>query len=327
MPRRQRWVMFSLVLVVLVFLGACAPSRASVFVDDGRLRVVATTGMIADAVRQVGGDAVQVVALMGPGVDPHLYKASEGDVHRILSADVIFYNGLHLEARMVDIFEQMNKYTPTVAVGEAVPRELLLASPQYPDQPDPHIWMDVQLWRYVVERIRDTLVDVDSAQAETYRTRADAYLQRLDALDAYIRARAKEVPPEQRVLVTAHDAFQYFGRAYGFEVFAPQGISTASEAGIADIRRTIDLVVSRRIRAIFVESSVPPDVIEAIVSGAQARGHTVVIGGELFSDSLGDPDTPAGTYEGMMKHNIDTIVDGLLGNITAGATYVEHSTP
>lgn len=326
MPRRRGLFAFSM-LVLLFMLGACAPARASGFVDDGRLRVVTTTGMLADAVRQVGGDAVQVVALMGPGVDPHLYKASEGDVHRLLSADVIFYNGLHLEARMTDIFEQMGKYTPTVAAGEAVPRELLLASPDYPDLPDPHIWMDVALWRYVVERIRDTLIEVDPAQAATYRAHADAYLQRLDALDAYIRARAQEVPPEQRVLITAHDAFQYFGHAYGFEVFAPQGISTASEAGIADIRRTIDLIVERRIRAIFVESSVPPDVIEAIVSGAKARGHDVRIGGELFSDSLGEPGTPAGTYEGMMRHNVDTIVDGLLGNTTRGATYAERTTP
>ncbi len=293
-------------------LTGCATGQAA-FQDDGRLKVVATTGMLADAVAHVGGPYVQVIQLMGPGVDPHLYKATEGDVHRLLAADLIVYNGLHLEARMADIFAQMGRFTPTLAAGEAVPRELLLASPDYPDQPDPHVWMDVGRWMYAVAAIRDELAAVDPVHAQAYQAQGEAYLDRLEALDDYIRTRAQEVPKPQRVLVTAHDAFQYFGQAYDFEVFAPQGISTVAEAGINDIRRTIDLLVERRIRAIFVESSVPPDVIEAIVAGARARGHQVVIGGELYSDSMGEPGTPQGTYEGMMRHNIDTIVAGLLG--------------
>jgi manganese/zinc/iron transport system substrate-binding protein len=273
------------------------------------IRVVTTTGMIADVVANVGGDRVEVTQLMGPGVDPHLYRATESDVHRLSGADIIFYNGLNLEARMTTIFEQIGRSRPAVAVGTAVPVEQLLLDPDYEDQPDPHIWMDVKLWLLVVEKVRDELITLDQEHEATYRANAERYRQQLEELEAYVQEQVNQVPAEQRLLVTAHDAFNYFGRGYGFEVYAPQGISTESEAGIDDIRQTIDLVVGRNIPAIFIETSVPPDIVEAIVAGARSRGHEIAIGGELFSDAMGATGTPEGTYIGMIRHNTDTIVE------------------
>lgn len=296
-----------------LFVGACGPAAGADTKDlsQRQIRVVTTIGMITDVVENVGGERVQVTALMGPGVDPHLYKATESDVNTLSSADVIFYNGLNLEARMTDVFEQMSRSRPAIAVGEVIPEDSRLKDPAYENQPDPHVWMDVKLWMAVVEKTRDELIQLDPDSEDLYRANAEGYLAELRDLEDYAQQQIKRVPPGQRVLVTAHDAFQYFGRGYDFEVFAPQGISTASEAGLDDIRRTIDVVVERDIPAIFVESSVPRDVVEAIVAGARDRGHEVSIGGELFSDAMGEAGTPEGTYVGMIRHNIDTIVSEL----------------
>lgn len=307
------WLPIGLLIAAGLILAACGGgSAASGSADNGRIQAVITTGMIADIVANVGGEHIDVVQLMGPGVDPHLYKATESDVNKLSNADIIFYNGLNLEARMTDVFEQMARSRPAVAVGEAVPEEMRLKDPRYENQPDPHIWMDVDLWRRVAEKVRDELIALDPEHEVDYRANAEDYLAALVELDSYVEEQVERVPGERRVLVTAHDAFQYFGHGYDFEVFAPQGISTASEAGVEDIRRTIDVVVERDIPAIFVETSVPQDVVEAIVEGARARGHEVGIGGQLFSDAMGEPDTPEGTYVGMIRHNVDTIVEELL---------------
>lgn len=306
-------------LLTAALLAGCSPA-ASAGPDDlaGRpIRAVATTGMIADAVAAVGGDRLTVEGLMGPGVDPHLYRASEGDVRRLAEADVVFYNGLHLEAAMAQVLEQMQGRILTVAVAEAVPESDRLAPPEFAGAYDPHVWFDVNLWSLAVERIRAALAELDPAHAEVYRANAAAYQAELEALDAYVREQAARVPPERRVLVTAHDAFNYFGRAYGFEVRGLQGISTAAEASTADVQALAEFIVARGIPALFVESSVPPRTIEAVQAAAQARGLEVRIGGQLFSDALGSPDTPAATYPGMVRHNIDTIVAALLGEGTA----------
>jgi manganese/zinc/iron transport system substrate-binding protein len=289
---------------------ACAPPEAAN--ADDRLYAVATVGMVADAVREVGGDRVRVDALMGPGVDPHLYKASEGDVRRLFQADVVFYVGLHLEARMADVLDGMSARTRTVAVGTAIPTERLLRPPEFEGAYDPHVWFDVAMWAHTVARVADEMADADPANAAYYRANAAAYRARLDTLDAYVRGRAAEVPPERRVLVTAHDAFNYFGRAYGFEVRGLQGISTAAEAGTHDVQALAELIARRRIPAVFVETSVPRRTIEAVQEAVRARGFRVRIGGDLFSDAMGSPGTPEGTYPGMVRHNIDTIVDALL---------------
>jgi manganese/zinc/iron transport system substrate-binding protein len=297
-----------LAFAALLVMG-CRAEPASV---DGRLPVVATTGMIADIARNVGGEHVRVVGLMGPGIDPHLYKASEGDVRRLWRARIIFYNGLHLEARMAEVLEHMDARTRTVAVTDPVDRGRLLAPAQFQGAYDPHVWFDVSFWIAATEAVRLGLSEVDPANATRYAANAGAYVARLRALDEYVRRRAAEVPPERRVLVTAHDAFNYFGRAYGFEVRGLQGISTASEAGTADVQELAELIATRRIPAVFVESSIPQRTIEAVQAAVRARGFDVRIGGQLFSDAMGTPGTPEGTYIGMVRHNIDTIVGALL---------------
>lgn len=302
---------YLLLLLLAVLLPGCgdAPTVES----DGRLPVVATTGMVADVARRVGGEHVRVEGLMGPGIDPHLYKASEGDVRRLWRARLILYNGLHLEARMADVLARMNERTPTVAVAERIDRARLLSPAGYEDSFDPHIWFDVRLWSEVVIPVRDALTRVDPARGEIYAANAEQYLAELEQLDRYVRGRVQELPAERRVLITAHDAFHYFGEAYGFEVRGLQGISTASEAGTADVQALAVLIAERRIPAVFVESSVPRRTIEAVRAAVRARDFDVSIGGELYSDALGAPDGPAGSYVGMVRHNIDTIVDALLG--------------
>lgn len=297
-------------VALLLLAGGCTPPTEEA-PDDGRLRVVATTGMIADAAQAVGAEHVRVQALMGPGVDPHLYKASEGDVRRIYRAELILYNGLHLEARMGEVLEHMGDRVRTVAVAESIPDSLLLGSPDYPGSFDPHVWFDVSLWTRVVEAVRDALIAADPEHAAAYRANAAAHLAELRELDAYVRARAASLPPARRVLVTAHDAFSYFGRAYGFEVRGLQGISTASEAGTADVQRLAEFIVARDLPAVFVESSIPQRTVEAVQAAVRARGGEVEIGGELFADAMGTAGTPEGSYVGMVRHNIDTIVGGL----------------
>ncbi len=312
--RMKQWPGAALAILAALALAACQTTLAADDPPGERpVRAVATTGMIADIVRNVGGERVEVTQLMGAGVDPHLYAATEGDVLTLSEADIIFYNGLNLEARMGEVFARMGGTQAVVAVGESVPESERLADPRYEGQPDPHVWMNVQHWMKATDAVRDALIALDPAGAETYQANAGAYRAELERLDAAVEEAIQRIPADQRVLVTAHDAFQYYGQRYGIEVFAPQGISTQSEAGVEDIRQTIRLMVSRRIPAIFVETSVPPDVVEAIIEGARAEGHTVEIGGELFSDAMGEPGTPVGTYVGMIQHNTDVIVGALAG--------------
>lgn len=292
-------------------LATCLLLGVSLVEARSQVVAVATTGMIADAVRAVGGELVQVHGLMGPGVDPHLYKASQGDVRRLAAADIIFYNGLALEGRLSDILVRMARQKPTVAVSEYVPEELLMEPAEFQGHYDPHIWFDVSLWKTAIERIRDGFIEVDPQNEAAYRQNATAYLKELDDLESYVRERLAEIPADKRVLVTAHDAFGYFGRAYGIEVVGLQGISTDTEVGLKDIQNLVGFLTERGIKAVFVESSVPRRSLEAVVEGAASRGHSVTIGGELYSDALGEPGTPAGTYIGMIRHNVDTIVAAL----------------
>jgi len=281
--------------------------------ESGVINIVATTGMIADIAQQVGGSHVKVKGLMGPGVDPHLYKASAGDVALLSGADLIFYNGLHLEGKMTEIFEQMKKRgIDTVAVTDGIDRSLLETPPQFQGNYDPHVWFDVTMWMTAVETVRDTLISKDPANADYYRSNTGAYLKELFALNEYVTAKAKLLPEDKRVLITAHDAFNYFGRQYGFEVRGLQGISTVSEAGTQDVQNLAAFIVERKIPAIFVESSVPPKFIEAVQAAVEARGFDVKVGGSLYSDAMGNPGTPDGSYIGMIRHNIDTIVGALL---------------
>jgi manganese/zinc/iron transport system substrate-binding protein len=298
----------------ILLAAACGPVEAHMLrpLDGKTVRVVATIGMVGDAASRVGGSRVEVDTLMGPGIDPHLYKASEGDVRRLERADIIFYGGLHLEAKMADVFERIAEERTARAVSERIPVGDRLSPAGFEGSFDPHVWFDVRLWMYAVAEIRDTLIERDPRSAELYRRNASAYLTELEELDAYVRSQAQRVPRERRVLITAHDAFNYFGRAYGFEVRGLQGISTASEAGAGDVQALARFIADRRIPAIFVESSVSSRTIQAVREAVRARGFDVRVGGELFSDAMGDPGTPEGTYVGMVRHNIDVIVEGLL---------------
>jgi len=301
-----------LALVLLVLLASACAGGAAASSDDGHLTVVTTTGQIGDTARIVGGDHVRVLSLMGPGTDPHLYVAGISDVDKLRSADVVFYNGLFLEAQMDAVLEQLAERQTVIAVSAGIDPAELLPSAAYADEFDPHIWFDVRLWMQTVEQVRDTLMAVDPAHAADYEANAAAYLAELAELDAYVAAQAARVPEAQRVLITAHDAFNYFGRAYGFEVLGLQGISTASEAGTADVQNLADYIATARIPAIFIESSVPVRNVEAVQAAVRDRGFAVRIGGQLFSDAMGDADTPEGTYVGMVRYNIDTIVSALL---------------
>jgi manganese/zinc/iron transport system substrate-binding protein len=299
-----------LALLGLVWVSSCS-SGADESADDGRLQAVATIGMIADIVGEVGGSRITVAGLMGPGVDPHLYKASAGDVRTLAGADVIFYNGLHLEAAMAEVLEQMNDRKPTFAVTDGIDRELLHRSVVFQNNYDPHVWFDVTMWSNAVGQVEAGLIQLDPAGETEFRANAAALRDTLEALDAWVRERLEQVSPELRVLITAHDAFEYFGKQYGFKVIGLQGISTASEAGTGDVRRMVDAIIDKRIPAIFVETSIPRRTIEAVQEAVRSRGFEVEIGGSLFSDAMGNPGTPEGRYPGMVRHNVNTIVEAL----------------
>ncbi|WP_371263410.1 metal ABC transporter solute-binding protein, Zn/Mn family [Paenibacillus sp. 1_12] len=307
-----------LVLIVssICFMAAIAACSSIDMSDkpaagEPKLKVTTTVGMITDVVQQVGGHHVDVTGLMKPGVDPHLYKASQGDIQKLDKADIIFYNGLHLEGKMGDIFEKMSKNKVTVAVSEKIDRSKLRSGAQMDSEFDPHIWFDVTHWMKATESIRDTLIKKDPAHSEDYKKNAEAYLKQLDALHKEVTDQIKSIPEQSRVLVTAHDAFGYFGDAYGVKVMGLQGMSTASEAGTKDVTDLRDFLVKNKIKAVFIESSVPRKAIDAVIQGAKEKGHELTIGGELFSDAMGEAGTPEGTYLGMVRHNVNTIVKAL----------------
>ncbi len=279
--------------------------------SDGRLRIVATTGMIADAARNIVGEHAEVVGLMGAGVDPHLYKATQNDLKLLSEADIILYNGLHLEGKMADVLGKLAARKLVIALAEGLDTTLLRRPPEFEGAYDPHVWFDVDLWKRVAQNLTDTLTALDAENVEVYRSNGGIYTASLDALDEWVIQQISTIPEKSRVLVTAHDAFGYFGGAYGIEVRGLQGISTVSEAGLADRAAMIDLIVERKVKAVFIESSINPKAIEAIVEGVNGRGHSVSIGGELFSDAMGEDGTPEGTYVGMVRANVNTIVEAL----------------
>lgn len=273
------------------------------------IHAVCTTGMVADIVRNVGGPHVEVTALMGEGVDPHLYKATPRDVSLLNGADAIFYSGLHLEGKMSDIFVRLARRKPTVAVTDTIDRSLLLEIPG--GLHDPHVWFDVSIWSEAAAWAAESLEQFDPPHAEDYQHNVAAYRSELAELHQDCRREIATIPERQRVLVTAHDAFHYFGRAYGIDVKAIQGVSTASEASVKEINELVDYVVAHNIKAVFVETSVNERNIESLIAGCAAQAHHVRKGGSLFSDAMGRPGTPQGTYIGMVRHNVETIVNAL----------------
>lgn len=286
---------------------------------EGGYTVVSTIGMVSDLVEQVAGDRAQVRMLIGPGVDPHLYKATRSDIESLMDADVVFYSGLMLEGKMSDaLVGAATAGKKVYPVTELLDEQFLLEPEGFAGHYDPHVWMDPRGWAKAVVVIRDKLIAYDPAGEETYRANAAALIDQIEKLDAYAERVLTSVPEKQRALVTAHDAFNYFGRRYGYEVIGIQGISTESEAGVQDIEKMVDLLVERNIKAVFVESTVSERNIRALIAGAKARGHTVVIGGELYSDAMGARGTYEGTYVGMIDHNVTTIARALGGKVPDG---------
>ena len=302
--RFSRRVLLSFVMAVVA-----VPSVAM-----DRLNVVATTGMIADAARQVGGDLVDVQGLMGPGVDPHAYRQTRSDIVAMTRADLVLWHGLYLEAQMEDFFTDLAAKRNVVEVAAGLDKSLLRGHDDYDDKYDPHVWMNPDIWALIVGQVQAALTATQPESAAIFAANAEKHLEEITRLSGYAKSSLASVPEQSRVLLSAHDAFGYFGEAYGFEVLGIQGISTESEAGLNRISELVDLLVSRDIRAVFVETSVSDRSMRAVIEGAAAKGHKVSIGGELFSDAMGQDGTYEGTYIGMIDHNATVITNALGGD-------------
>lgn len=315
--RAAERLIIAIAIVMPLWFAGCE-SEPSETGSTTTTNIVTTTGMVGDIVRAVAGEYGTVTTLMGEGVDPHLYKPTRSDVARINEADIIFYSGLMLEGRMTDTFLRAARDgKPVYAVTELIDESYLLEPAAMEGHLDPHVWMDVSAWSRCVDAVVDGLSETDPSNAATYRANADAYQTRLADLHAYAIEAIRSIPESQRVLITAHDAFNYFGKAYGLEVMGIQGISTESEAGLDDINRLVDFLVDRKISAVFVETSVSDKNVMALIKGAESRGHTVRIGGALFSDAMGPTGTYEGTYIGMIDHNATVIAQALGGTVPA----------
>lgn len=276
-----------------------------------KLKIVTTTSMITDLVKNIGGDMIEINGLMGAGVDPHLYKASEGDVTKLYEADVIIYNGLHLEGKLVEVFEKMGSNKKTVSLGQSLDTKKLIGSEYFASNYDPHVWFNIQFFKQFCNTVTQTLAANDIKNADAFRENNILYQKKLDSLDTAVRASIASLPIEKRILVTAHDAFNYFGKEYGFKVVGLQGISTATEAGVQDVIRLSQFIIDNKVKAVFIESSVPRKTIEALQEAVLSKNHEVVIGGSLYSDALGNAGTIEGTYIGMFNSNVKTIVTAL----------------
>lgn len=280
--------------------------------SNGKLNIVTTTSMITDLVHNVAGDHVNLEGLMGSGVDPHLYKASEGDVSKLANADLIFYNGLHLEGKLVEVFEKMESQNmKTIAISDALDTSTLIGSDYFKSNYDPHIWFDIDYWEQATQFVVDELSKAIPENRAEFEANGTDYIEQLKSLKKELQATIETLPKDQRVLVTAHDAFNYFGKSFDFEVVGLQGLSTATEAGVQDVQNIAAFIIERKVKAIFIESSVPRRTIEALQAAVNSKNHEVKIGGTLYSDALGNAGTEEGTYIGMFRYNVNTIVDAL----------------
>ena len=297
------------VLLILIIFSSCRTEKKES--NANRLNVVTTTGMLYDAVVNITKDSANVDFIMEPGVDPHLYKATQGDLRKLDDADLIIYNGLNLEGKMGNILEKMGKIKSVIAAAEAIPDDKLLSAVGYQNTSDPHVWFDISLWKIVVGEVCKSLINADSKNASFYEKNLSNFFQMLDSMEIWVKTEISSIPEKNRILVTAHDAFQYFGNAYKIRVEGLQGLSTVTEPGLRDIARTIDLIIENDLNSVFVETSVSKQSINAVIVGCREKGHEVAIGGSLFSDAMGAINTPEGTYLGMVSSNVRTIVYGL----------------
>lgn len=299
------------VLPIILLLVGCQENNKNESTNSHKLNIAVTTGMIEDAVKNITGDSAEVTALMGPGVDPHLYKATHGDLKKLQNADIIVFNGLHLEGKMLEVFEKLKNSKTTIAMAEGIDKSKLRKALEFKESYDPHIWFSVPIWKDGVKYISSKIIEKDPNNASFYKANTEKYLEELDSLDKWVRHQIKTIPDNSRILITAHDAFGYFGDEYSIAVKGLQGISTLSDFGLNDISGLTDFIAQNKVKSVFIESSVPPRAIEAVVEGARKKGHEVTIGGTLFSDAMGPENTKEGTYIGMVTHNVNTLVNGL----------------
>lgn len=311
MYRVLKWSAVWFLICFVLFLAACG-ERSEQTEKEDVIHVVTTIAQIGEPLSVIGGDRVQVESLMGPSVDPHLYNPTQSDMARVDEADIIFYNGLNLEANMTDMFQQLGASKPVLAVGEVIPEEALLKDEQ--GAIDPHIWFDIDLWKQALDQAVEELKTYAPEDKNFFEKNKSEYFERLDELKKEAE-KLREIPESRRILVTAHDAFGYFGRMHQMEVIGLQGLSTEDEIGVSDINDTIAIIKEHQVPAIFVETSINQDSIKAVIEGAANEGADVKLGGELFSDAMGDPNTEEGTYIGMYRHNVNTIYDALQGGI------------
>jgi len=299
--------------VLLLVMTACGDGggKENESGKEGVIHVVTTIAQIAEPISVIGGEHVSVQSLMGPGVDPHLYNATQGDIRKLDGSDLVLYSGLHLEGNMTEVFEQIGKTRPVVGIAEAISKDQLLHDQN--GAVDPHVWFDIDLWKQALSSAVEELKKLAPDSAELFETNKNDYFKKLDELKTEGQAKLAEIDEEQRVLVTAHDAFGYFGRAYDVRVVGLQGLSTAAEIGLSDIDETIAILLEHQVPAVFIESSINPNSIKAVIQGAESKGLKVQLGGELYSDAMGDAGTPEGTYIGMYRHNIETIYNALKG--------------
>lgn len=308
----KRWPL-CLLFFLLLLGAACEPvnTPGAKAHQQGKLYIVTTTGILRDAVANVVGDRAVVSALMGPGVDPHLYKAALGDLQTLREADIIIYNGLHLEGKMGEVLQKLARQKVVWAAAEGLPDNRVYKTPKFQNSYDPHIWFDVSLWKLVVENLSLKLQQQDQQNATYYQENTLRYRAKLDSLHQWTKTEIATIPAQQRILITAHDAFGYFGRAYNIQVQGLQGISTVSEFGLQDVSSLVNFIVDRKVKAVFVESSVSQKAIEAVLEGCRQKGHAIKLGGTLYSDALGEANGPAGTYAGMVRVNVSRIVKAL----------------
>ena len=302
----------SLVLIAIVAVTSCkVETKQDEIAADGRLQIVCTTGMIGDAVSEITADMADVEVLMGPGVDPHLYKATQNDLERLSDAQVIFYSGLHLEGKIGDVLDNLAQRKHVFCLADGLDQSRFIKMAEFDDAYDPHIWFDVEIWSDIVQVAADHLAKIDPTRAEAYQTNCKAYRDKLAALYEQVQNKVAELPEERRIMITAHDAFEYFARSTKFQVRGLQGISTTAGIGVHDVKELVSFIIEKDVHAIFVESSVPERALASVLEGCREQGHEVRLGGTLYSDALGEAGTPQGTYLGMIEYNVNTIVDAL----------------
>lgn len=298
----------ALIILIILSFGCQDQTKTN---ETSKISIVCTTGMLGDALKNIVDTNFQVQSLMGPGVDPHLYKATQGDVKLLTNADLIIYNGLHLEGKMGEIFEKLESQKTIIAASETISEDQLINNSDFKGAFDPHLWFDVELWSKVIKNISIALIDAYPMHSQSIEVKTNEYLSELRVLQKWTFDQIQSIDSNQRILITAHDAFGYFGKAYQMEVRGLQGISTISEYGLKDIRDLVDFISERKIKAVFVESSVSERSIKAVQEGCIAKGHELKIGGTLFSDAMGEVNTEEGTYVGMVRYNVETISDAL----------------